>query len=119
MYSHPRNKTQSSLVAIDNMIQSPIVATGVTAALGQDIIFATSFGVTGVNSIFSSDVIQINDEIMVINDAGSGGSATFNVQRGKLGTTIQSHGVGSTITKLGGNYNIVGNRIHFCWSTFW
>ena len=113
-----KKQNTKALVAIDNMIQSPIVATGVTAALGQDIIFATSFSVTGVNSIFSSDVIQVNDEIMVINDAGSGGSATFNVQRGKLGTTIQSHGVGSTITKLGGNYNIVGNRIHFAGAPF-
>ncbi|MDB4343787.1 YHYH protein [Schleiferiaceae bacterium] len=113
-----KNQNTKALVAIDNMIQSPIVATGITAALGQDIIFATSFSVTGVNSIFSSDVIQVNDEIMVINDAGSGSDATFNVLRGKLGTSIQSHGVGSTITKLGGNYNIVENRIHFAGAPF-
>ena len=53
---------------------------------------------------------------MVINDVGGG--EEFNVQRGKLGTSIASHGIGSTITKLGGNYNIVENRIHFAAAPF-
>ena len=35
------------------------------------------------------------------------------VKRLQLGSTIEEHSSGSLITKISGNYNIVGNNINF------
>jgi len=107
------NQNPKVIVAIDNMIQSPIVSAGVTAALDQNIIFNTNFALTGVTSIFAQDLIQIDDEIMIVVAVGVGGANNVVVRREQLGTSLASHGIGALVTKLGGNYNIVDNTLHF------
>jgi hypothetical protein len=98
-------------VAIDNIIQSPIALTNLTTTLDQNVNFDLTFNTTGITSFASGDIIKIGDEIMVIESTGITSSIT--VQRAALGTLIESHTSGDTITKLTGNYNIIDNAINF------
>ena len=107
------NQNSKALVAIDNMIQAPITGTAVTTSLNQDILFEVVFNVTGVTSFVSGDIIQIDDEYMVTESVAKGISPEFSVRRAQLGSTLGFHTAGSTVTKIGGDYNIVGNKINF------
>ena len=102
-----------ALMAIDNMIQAPVAPTKITSGLSTDVLLEQQIGVTGFTSIFSSDLIKIDDEIMKVVHVGYAGSSQLTVLRSQLGTTLESHGIGATITKLSGNYNIVDNTVYF------
>ena len=113
-----KNQNTKTLFAIDNLIQSPVVSTAVTSALSESIIFAERFQTVGVTSIFSGDLIKIDDEFMEIIDVGIGSTGRLGVRRPLLGSTIASHGIGATITKMAGNFNIVGNTLHLAAAPF-
>ena len=107
------NQNAKALVAIDNMIQAPITDTTVTTTLNQDIVFNQVFNVTGITSFASGDIIKIGNELMITESVGIAGSTKFAVRRAELGSSIESHSTGDTITKISGNYNIVGNNLNF------
>ena len=106
------------IVAIDNMIQSPIVATSVTTGLstsatpGKDIIFFT-----GITSFFAGDFVKLgtedDDEIVKIVSIGIGTTNAIKVRRNWFGTGLGAHAKDTLVTKIEGNYNIVGNTINF------
>ena len=95
------------------MIQAPITDTTVTTTLNQDIVFNQVFDVTGITSFASGDIIKIGNELMIAESVGIAGSTQFSVRRAELGSSIESHSTGDTITKISGNYNIVGNNLNF------
>ena len=102
------------LVAIDNFIQNPIVSTATTTSLIKEIILSDSIIETlGITSFFSADLIQVAGEIMKINTIGIGTTNAILVDRGWMGTGIQTHPVGVAVTKVDGAYNIVDNTINF------
>ena len=103
------------VIAIDNMIQSPITPTKITTSLSRQVGLADQvIGVTGITSIYSADLIRINDEIMRVNAVGVGGSSLdLDVNRKWMGTRIQAHNPGDQIVKIDGNYNIVENVLNF------
>lgn len=107
------NQNAKALVAVDNMIQAPITDTTVTTTLNQDIVFNQVFDVTGITSFASGDIIKIGNELMIAESVGIAGSTQFSVRRAELGSSIESHSTGDTITKISGNYNIVGNNLNF------
>ena len=107
------NQNPKVMLAIDNMIQTPIVSAGVTALLSNNIIFDTRFEISGVTSIRSDDLIQIEDEIMLVTDVGIGGQNFVSVRRAWMGSSIKSHGSSSLVTKIQGNYNIIDNTLNF------
>ena len=107
------NQNAKALVAIDNMIQAPITDTTVTTTLNQDIVFNQVFDVTGITSFASGDIIKIGNELMIAESVGIAGSTQFGVRRAELGSSVESHSTGATITKISGNYNIVGNNLNF------
>ena len=109
-----KNQNSKVLISIDNMIQSPVVSTAITSSLLSDfrIIDNTAY-FTGITSFFGGDLIKIGDEIMKIESVGFGSDLAVLVQRPWMGTGISSHIAGSTITKIDGNYNIVGNTVNF------
>jgi hypothetical protein len=107
------NQNSKVLIAIDNMIQSPIVSSGVTALLSQNIVFDTRFEISGVTSISSSDLLKIDDEIVYVTDVGIGGNSNIDVRRGWMGTLAISHSTNSLVTKIVGNYNIINNTLNF------
>ena len=107
------NQNAKALVAVDNMIQAPVTDTTVRSTLNQDIVFNQIFNVTGITSFASGDILKIDDEFMIADAVGIAGSTKFGVRRAQLGTQIGVHTTGATITKVSGNYNIVGNVLNF------
>ena len=107
------NQNSKALIAIDNMIQAPVTGTAVTTSLEQDILFEAVFNVAGITSFASGDIIKIDDEYLIAEAVGIAGSTQIGARRAQLGSTLGFHTAGATITKIGGNYNIVGNTINF------
>lgn len=103
-----------SLIAIDNIIQSPTIDSNIKTTLqrplsgAQDLLY-----VTGITSFFSGDLIRIDDEIMRINYVGFAGENNFIVRRPMLGTALADHLSGRDVVKLSGNYQIVNNTVYF------
>ena len=108
------NQNSRVLIGIDNLIQSPIVATSVTTtAVGSIGVVDTIITLSGITSFFGGDLIKIDNEIMRINSVGIGGTNKVLVQRPWMGTGISTHATNSVVTKVNGNYNIVNNIINF------
>jgi hypothetical protein len=102
------------IVAIDNLIQSPVVATSITTQLSNDVSTVDDLiEFSGITSFFSPDLIKINDEIMKIEGVGIGSTNVIRVRRGWLGTQIGVGTTGDLITKVKGDYNIVDNVLNF------
>ena len=114
------NQNPKVLVAIDNLIQSPIVSTAVTTTLA-DQVFTTDENVkfAGITSFFGGDLIQIGNEIMKIEGVGIGTTNSIKVRRGWMGTDIVSGlATGDLVTKIIGNYNILRNSLNFSEAPF-
>jgi hypothetical protein len=108
------NKNAKGLIAIDNMIQSPVVSTAVTTTLAVHLTSTDdSLRLTGITSISGSDLIKIGDEIIRVDGVGIGQTNTLTVRRGWLGTGVGAASTGALVTKVVGNYNIVNNVLHF------
>jgi len=112
LYAH--NQNNKVLIALDNNIQSPIVSTSQTTTLAggvssiDDIIYFT-----GITSFFGGDLIRIGSEILRIDGVGIGSTNGIRVKRSWLGTNYAGYSTGSLVTKVVGDYNIVGNSINF------
>ena len=113
------NQNAKCLIAIDNYIQSPVVATALTTSL-DDQLFASQDALyaTGISSIFGGDLLKIDDEIMKVNSVGVGSTNIIRVTRAWLGTRRAGYSTGALITKVQGNYNIVNNTLNFVEAPF-
>jgi hypothetical protein len=113
------NQNAKVIVALDNLIQSPIVSTATTTTLTtnvfttDDIIFFNQ-----ITSFFGGDLIKIGDEIMRIDGVGIGSTNAIQVRRPRLGTSIAGYSTGALVTKVSGNYNIVNNVLNFAEAPF-
>jgi hypothetical protein len=108
------NQNSRVLIGIDNLIQSPIVATSITSkVLGSIGISDNVITLSGITSFFGGDLIKIDDEIMRINSIGIGGTNKVLVQRPWMGTGLSTHSNHSVVTKVNGDYNIVDNILNF------
>ena len=109
-----KNQNQKVLISIDNALQSPIAGSSVTTTLarattvGEDVIYFT-----GITSFFGADYVKVDDEVMKILSVGIGSTNAFKVTRAWLGTRLAGHSTGAPVTKIRGNYNIVGNTLNF------
>ena len=113
------NQNAKVMVAIDNVIQSPLVATSVTTGISTNVtVFDETIKLSGITSFFGSDLIQINDEIMKIEGVGIGSTNTIRVRREWLGTKAGAADTGALVTKMTGNYNIVDNALNFIEAPF-
>ena len=102
------------LISIDNQIQAPIVGTSVSTTLSDN--FLTSQDIaffSGITSFFGGDSIQIGSEIMKVQGVGIGSTNAIKLTRALAGTSLVGHSSGTTVTKLRGDYNIVGSTISF------
>jgi hypothetical protein len=108
------NQNAKVLLAIDNLIQSPVVATSVTTTLVTNV-FTTDdiLYFTGITSFFGGDLIRIEDEIMRIEGVGIGSTNGVRVRRPWLGTALAGYSTSTLVTKVNGDYNIVNNVINF------
>ena len=90
------NQNSRVLLTLDNNIQAPIVATGVTNVLIENMNLTQSqMKLSGITSIFGADLIRIDDEIVRVNSVGVGSTNIFLVTRAWMGTANQVHGRGS------------------------
>ena len=113
------NQNAKVMVAIDNVLQSPVVATAVTTGISTNVtIFDEQVKFSGITSFFGSDLIQIGDEIMKIEGIGIGVTNAIRVRRGWLGTRPGAADTGALVTKVTGNYNIVDNVLNFVEAPF-
>jgi hypothetical protein len=107
------NQNARSLLAIDNMVQSPITEVNIETQLTESVIFDVDFNVVGIESFKAADIIKIDSEIMLVQNTGATGPNSLKVLRGQLGSKVASHNIGTSVNLLGGNYNIVDNIVHF------
>ena len=113
------NQNAKVMVAIDNVIQSPIVATSVTTGLSTNTtIFENMLRFSGITSFFGSDLVRVGNEIMKIEGVGIGSTNFIKVRRGWLGTKVAAAGTHALVTKITGNYNIVDNVLNFVEAPF-
>lgn len=108
------NQNSKVLVSLDNIIQSPIVATPQTTTLA-DQVFTTDDLIyfTGITSFFGGDLVRVGNEIMTIQSVGVGSTNAIRVRRSWLGTNIAGYSTGELVTKVKGSYNIVDNTLNF------
>ena len=108
------NQDAKCLLAIDNLIQSPIVSTAQTQTLADRVsTLDTTISVSGVTSFFGGDLIKMGNEVMKITGIGVGGTNIFTVIRGHVGSNISVGATGDIITKVVGNYIINDNVLNF------
>jgi hypothetical protein len=108
------NQNTKVIIALDNVIQSPVVSTAVTTTLTAEVkTIDNLIYVSGITSFFGSDLIKIGDEVMKIEGIGIGTTNSIRVRREWLGTKIGTAGIGDLVTKVVGNYNIVDNTLNF------
>ncbi len=113
------NQNAKIMVAIDNLIQAPIVATSVTTGLSTNTtIFENIVKFSGITSFFGSDLIRVGSEIMKIEGVGIGSTNFIKVRRGWLGTKVAAAGTHDLVTKITGNYNVVDNVLNFVEAPF-
>jgi hypothetical protein len=109
-----KNQNKKGIIGIDNIIQTPIVATSVTTVLTQNLgFFDSQVYISGIGSIYGGDLIKIDDEIMKVISVGVGSTNILSVNRPWMGTGLSTHSSSTLVTKVYGNYNIVENKIYF------
>ena len=108
------NQNAKVVVAIDNVIQSPLVSTAQTTTLSLNV-FTTDDVIyfDNITSFFGGDLIRIGSEIMRIDSVGVGSTNAIRVRRPWMGTEVAGYSTGSIVTKVVGNYNIVNNTLNF------
>ena len=110
------SKKQNSrcILSIDNIIQSPIVATAVTTTISADVSATTDkIKLSGITSITGGDMLKIGSEIMKVDSVGLGATNVLLVTRPWMGTETDSYSDGTLISKVEGNYNIVDSTVNF------
>ena len=113
------NQNAKGIICLDNIIQSPVVATAVTSSLSREV-FTTDNVIlmAGITSFFGGDLAKINEEIVKIEAVGVGTTNALRVRREWLGTNLAGHSTGALVTKVSGNYNIVDNMLNFVEAPF-
>ena len=113
------NQNPKVLMALDNIIQSPVVSTGKTTTLMQRV-FTTDdlITVSDPSDFTGGDLLKIDNEIVKIEGIGIGATNILRVRRSWLGTPLSGFSTGSLVTKIVGNYNIVDNVLNFADAPF-
>jgi hypothetical protein len=103
-----------ALITIDNVIQSPLfrknVSTGLSTAVG---VGSTTITLTGITSISTNTLLQINSEILKVKVVGFGSTNVLTTTRAQFGTVATAHTVGAAVTVLDGDYTIDKGIIYF------
>jgi len=109
-----KDANQKVLLTIDNMIQSPIVGSSVTTTtIGSASATVDVIKFDDILRFAAGDYVEIDSEIVKVLAIGIGSTNNVKVTRAWLGTDLEDHSDGSLVTKLNGNYNIVGNTVNF------
>jgi hypothetical protein len=108
------NPNSSGIILIDNIIQSPLYKRDLLKNLILPVGINTEvIYLSGISSLTSLDVIQIDSEFFKIKDVGLTSATSVEVVRGILGSEVGYHTVGAAVTIIRGDFNIVKDEIHF------
>ena len=124
-----KESLSKAVISLDGMIQSPIAFTNISWALNDNIgglisTEATTFALSGIQTVNVSDVLKIDDEFMMVRSVGLAGTSIgpitgvgdtsiVVVERGVLGTISTSHTDSTSVGVYKGSYNIIGDEVHF------
>ena len=109
-----QNQNTKCLITLDNYVQSPIVSTAVTTGITTQItLVENTVTFQGITSFFGGDMIKVDNEIMKIRGVGIGSTNSIQVDRGWMGTDVETHDEYAIVRKVEGSYNIVGNTLNF------
>lgn len=104
----------SSLIAIDNIIQSPLYRRGITLYPATTIGTGNTIYLnSGISSLTSLDVLMVDNELMKIRSVGIGSTNSVIVDRAYYGTVAASHTIGAAVKVMRGDFNIVKDTIYF------
>lgn len=105
----------STLITIDDIIQTPLHLRKINVGLSSSVGVGTSviYISSGISSLSSIDILKIEDEYLKIISVGFGSTNSIEVQRGFLGSTDASHTGILTASVYRGNYLIKEDIIHF------
>ena len=104
----------SSLIAIDNIIQTPLYKKNLTFSLASEVGLGNTIYVSsGISSLTSLDVLKIDSEYMSVRAVGIGSTNDIIVERAQYGTEIKSHSISSPVKVYRGDYNIEKGKIYF------
>ena len=105
----------STLITIDNIIQTPIHPRGLSIGISSSVGIGTStiYVTSGISSISLIDILKIENEYLNIISVGLGSSNSIEVERGSLGSTKSDHSGILTAYVYRGNYLITEDIIHF------
>jgi hypothetical protein len=121
-------KLEKSLIAIDNVVQYPLLFTPISYTLlgngGQISAESSIFALSGISTIIPKDILKIDDEYMGITNVGLGttnvgpitNSGSINlveVTRGFVGSSATTHTDFAPVRIYKGSYNIVDSNIFF------
>ena len=122
-------RLEKTVLNVDNIIQSPMAFSPVTATLTYNVgagigTTVTNFSVNTTEDINLEDSIKFGNEFMKVTSVGFGtttvgpvtGIGTYHilgVERGVLGTEVASHNNGVVGRIFSGSFNIVGSEVFF------
>jgi hypothetical protein len=121
-------KLEKSLIAIDNVVQYPLLFTPISYTLlgngGQISAESSIFALSGISTIIPKDILKIDDEYMGITNVGLGttnvgpitNSGSINlveVTRAFVGSSATTHTDFAPVRIYKGSYNIVDSNIFF------
>ena len=112
-YSNP---DPSVLISIDGIVQSALRRKSLQVVLSQPVSTATTTLLSissGISSLVTGDIININNELVVIKSVGIGSTNTIEVVRGAFESISGVHTVGVACSVMSGNFKIIGDTIHF------
>lgn len=101
-----------AIISLDGVVQAPLYNKNFTTTAYY--ISNTTIDVLNPSYLEPNELVKIGNEIMRVRSIGVGNSDNrLLVDRAWAGTTRVNHSVPSTLTHVGGNYNIDGDRITF------
>ena len=115
-----------SLVSVDNLVQYPITSINIRHQVNTNIGIADTYlNLTGISSIFPTDILKINDEFVRVVDVGvaenltgpitylTGNYNLVEVERGVVGSDASAHSQNDDVDVFRGSYRISGTNIEF------
>lgn len=109
------NPNASSIISIDNIIQSPLYRRDINFELASSVGITTDiiYIKSGLSSVTSFDIFEINSELMGIRNIGFGFTNAIQVERSILGSNIGVHSTNTQINVYRGDFNITKDEINF------
>lgn len=103
------------MLLIDGIIQTPLTTSDISVSLGSSVGTSTETSITlsGITSVNTNSLIQIEDEIIRVGVVGFGSTNVITAERGVLGSVAVAHTVGAAMTVREGQYIIRDDVVFF------